>query len=113
MTLYVGVVTDEERDKIERLTHARSAPIRLVRRARMGQMAIKGMTAPANRRALGISEQTVRISSALPRRAWQDWTMRRAGRPRTSSEDLSSRVIALARGPPPTPAEGAVPSTRH
>jgi transposase len=115
MTLHIGVVTDEERGKVERLTRARSAPIRLVTRARMVQLAIQGMTAPAIGRALGISEKTVRIW--LKRFAQEGAAglddAARSGRPRTYTEDLYSRVIALARGLPPKPAAGAVPPTCH
>jgi transposase len=115
MTLHTGVVTDEERDKIERLSRARSAPVRLVMRARMIELAIQGMTAPAIGRELGMSEKTVRIwlkrfaqegSAGLDDAA-------RSGRPRTYPQDLYSRVIALARGLPPKPADGVVPPTCH
>jgi transposase len=61
MTLHIGVVRDEERSKVERLTRARSAPVGLVSRARMAQLAIEGMTAPAIAHELGMSEKTVRI----------------------------------------------------
>lgn len=115
MTLHVGVVTDEERGKIERLTRARSAPVRLVTRARMVHLAIEGMTAPAIAQDLGVSEQAVRVW--LKRFAQEGVAglddAARSGRPRTYSEDLYSRVIALARGLPPKPAEGAVPPTCH
>jgi hypothetical protein len=37
MTLHLGVVRDEERGKVFRLTRACGAPIRLVTRARMVQ----------------------------------------------------------------------------
>jgi transposase len=115
MTLHMGVVTDEERGKVERLTRARSAPIRRVTRARMVQLALEGMSAPAIAPGLGMSEKTVRIW--LKRFAQEGVAglddAARSGRPRTSSEDLSSRVIALARGLPPKPAEGAVAPTCH
>lgn len=113
MTLNSGVVTDEERSKVERLTRARSAPVRLVSRARMVQLAIEGMTAPAIAHELGMSEKTVRI---WLRRFAQEGVAglddaSRSGRPRTYSEDFYSRVIALARGLPPKPAQGAIPPT--
>jgi len=115
MTLHVGQVTDEERGKIERLTRARSAPVRLVTRARIVQLALHGMTVPAIAQDLGVSEKMVRM-----------WLKRfeqegveglddapRAGRPRTYTEEYYSRVIALARGLPPKPAEGQLPPTCH
>lgn len=115
MTLHVGVVTDEERDKVERLVRARSAPVRLVTRARMVQRAIEGMTPPAIARELGMSEKTVRIW--LKRFAQEGVAglddAARSGRPRIYSEDRYSRIIALARGLPPKPAEGPVPPTCH
>jgi hypothetical protein len=53
MTLHLGQVTDEERGKIERLTRARSAPVRLVTRARIVQLALHGMTVPSIAQELG------------------------------------------------------------
>jgi transposase len=108
MTLHIGPVTDEERSKVEQLTRARSAPIRLVHRARIVQRALQGMTVPAIGQDLGVSEKMVRV---WLKRFEQDGVAGlddapRSGRPRTYSEDLYSRVIALARGLPPKPAEG-------
>jgi transposase len=115
MTLHIGVVTDEERGKVERLTRARSAPIRLVTRARMVQLAIEGLTAPAIAQELGVSEKAVRVW--LKRFAQEGVAglddASRSGRPRMYGEDFYSRVIALARGLPPKPAEGVVPPTCH
>jgi transposase len=119
MTLHIGMVTDEERGKVEQLSRARSAPMRLVTRARMVHLAIEGLTAPAIAQDLGVSEKAVRVW--LKRFAQEGVAglddAARSGRPRTYSEDLYSRVIALARGLPPKPAdkpdEGAVPPTCH
>jgi transposase len=61
MTLHSGQVTDEERGKIERLTRARSAPVRLVARARIVQLALQGRTVPAIGQDLGVSEKMVRL----------------------------------------------------
>ena len=85
MTLHLGPVTDEERSKIERLTRARSAPVRLVHRARIVQLALQGMRVPAIGQDLGVSEQMVRL---WLKRFEQDGVAGlddapRAGRPRT------------------------------
>jgi transposase len=106
MTLHIGTVTDEERGKVGRLTRARSAPVRLVTRARMVQLAIEGLTAPAIARELGVSEKMVRIwlkRFALEGVAGLD-DARRSGRPRTYTEAVYSQVVAKARGLPPKPA---------
>ena len=115
MRLQIGPVTDEERRKVEQLTRARSAPIRLVARARIVQRALQGMTVPAIGQELGVSEKMVRVWLS---RFEQDGVAGledapRSGRPRTYSEDRSSRVIALARGLPPQPAEGMIPPSCH
>jgi transposase len=115
MTRHIGPVTDEERSKVERLTRARSAPVRLVHRARIVQLALQGMTVPAIAQELGVSEKMVR-----------QWLKRfeqegvaglddapRAGRPRTYTEAYYGQVIALARGLPPKPADGQLPPTCH
>jgi transposase len=115
MTLHLGALSEEERAKIERLTRAQSAPVRLVRRARIIKRAADGLTAPAIAAELGVSEKMVRV--------WRERFAQegvaglddaaRSGRPRTSNEELYSRVIALARGLPAKPAEGSVPPTCH
>jgi transposase len=115
MTLHLSPVADEEREKIERLTHARSAPVRLVMRARIVQLALHGMTVPAIAKELGVSEKMVRL---WLKRFEQEGVAGledapRSGRPRTYTEDLYSRVIALARGLPPKPAAGPIPPTCH
>jgi transposase len=100
------VVSDEERGKVERLTRARSAPIRLVTRARMAQLAIEGLTAPAIARDLGVSEKLARIW--LKRFAQEGVAglddAQRSGRPRTYTEDVYRQVVAKARRLPPKPA---------
>lgn len=115
MTLHVRPLTEEERTKLERITHAQTAPVRLVRRARIVQLATTGLTVPAIAVQLQQSEKCVR-----------QWIERfnetgleglddapRSGRPRTYDEDTYSQVIAKARGLPPKPAEGEVPPTCH
>jgi transposase len=115
MTRHIGPVTDEERSKVERLTRARSAPVRLVYRARIVQLALQGLTVPAIGQELGVSEKMVRV-----------WLKRfeqegiaglddapRSGRPRTYPEEVYSRVVAKARGLPPKPADEEVAPTCH
>ncbi len=115
MTLHIREATDEERGKIERLTRARSAPVRLVARARIVQLALQGMTVPAIAQELGVSEKMVRLWLT---RFEQDGLAglddaARSGRPRTYTEEYYSRVIALARGLPPKPDDGQIPPTCH
>jgi transposase len=115
MTLHIREATDEERGKIERLTRAHSAPVRLVQRARIVQLALQGMTVPAIAQELALSEKMVRV---WLKRFEQDGLAGlddapRSGRPRTYSEDLYSQVIALARGLPPKPVDGQLPPTCH
>jgi transposase len=115
MTRHIGPVTEEERSKVERLTRARSAPVRLVHRAQIVQLALQGMTVPAIGQELGVSEKMVRV-----------WLERfeqegiaglndapRSGRPRTYPEEVYSRVVAKARGLPPKPADVEVAPTCH
>jgi transposase len=115
MTRHLRALADEERTKLERIVHAQTAPVRLVRRARIIQLAATGLTAPAIAVQVHQSEKCVR-----------QWIERfnadgvaglddapRPGRPRTYDEDTYSRVIAKARGLPPQPADGEVPPTCH
>jgi transposase len=115
VALHLRVLTEEERGKIERLTRARSAPVRLVNRARIIKRAAEGLTVPSIAQELEVSEKMVRL-----------WLTRfeqeglagledapRSGRPRTYPEDLYSRVIGLARDRPPKPADGPIPPTCH
>lgn len=115
MALTLRALTDEERERIERLTRAQSAPVRLVRRAWIIHLAAQGLTAPAIAQQLGMSEKAVR--QRLERFAvdglagLQDAP--RSGRPRTYTEDVDSRVVAKARELPPKPADGDVSPTCH
>lgn len=115
MTLHLRPLTDEERTKLERITHAQTAPVRLVRRARIIQAAASGLSAPAIAAQLQQSEKCVRQwierVNAVGLAGLDDAP--RTGRPRTYDEDAYSRVIAKARALPPKPADGAVPPTCH
>jgi transposase len=115
MALHLRVLTEEERAKIERLTRAQSAPVRLVNRARIIKRAADGWTVPSIAQELEVSEKMVRVWLS---RFEQDGVAGledapRSGRPRTYPEDLYSRVIALARGLPPKPADGPIPPMCH
>jgi transposase len=94
---------------------AQSAPVRLVRRARIIQVAAQGLSAPAIAQQLGVSEKAVR--QRLERFAGEGVAglddAPRSGRPRRYPEDVYSRVVATARGLPPKPADGEVPPTGH
>jgi transposase len=115
MTLHMRALSEDERAKLERLTRAQSAPVRLVSRARIIKRAADGLRVPSIAQDLGVSEKMVRVW--LTRFA-QDGLAGlddapRSGRPRTYSEDRYSQVIALARGLPPKPADGPIPPTCH
>jgi transposase len=115
MTLHMRTLTEDERAKIEQLTRARAAPVRLVTRARILQLAASGQAAPAIATQLALSEKCVRV-----------WLRRfdqqgldglddapRSGRPRTYDEAVYGQVLAKARSTPPKPAAGEVPPTCH
>jgi transposase len=115
MALRVREVTEDERAKLERLVRAKTAPVRLVERARMVLAALEGLTAPQVAARVGVGEATAR-----------QWLKRfnagglagledapRAGRPRTYVADEQSRVIAKARSLPPKPEGQEVPPTCH
>ena len=108
MALRVRDVTEDERAKLERLVRAKTAPARLVERARIVLLALEGLTAPKIAARVGVGEATAR-----------QWITRfnaaglaglddapRSGRPPSYSEGEQSRVIAKARSVPPKP-EGA------
>jgi transposase len=115
MTLHVQLLTDDERTKIERLTHAQTVPVRLARRARIIALAATGLSVPAIAREVQQSEECVRRWIERFNAAGLDGLddAPRSGRPRTYPEDAYSRVIAKARGLPPKPADGEVPPTGH
>jgi len=115
MALQLRALNDEERMKIDRLTRAHAAPIRLVHRARIIQLAADGMRVPAIAEQLGVSEKMVRLWLKRFAAAGVDGLddAPRSGRPATYAEDVRSRVIAKARGLPPKPSDGEVPPTCH
>jgi transposase len=115
MALTLRALTDEEREKIERLVRAQSAPVRLVRRARIMHLAAQGLSAPVIAPQLGVSEKAVR--QRIERFATEGWVglddAPRSGRPRIYTEDVYSQVVAKARGLPPKPADEEVAPTCH
>jgi transposase len=121
MALHLRPLTDDERMKIERLTHAQTAPVRLARRARIIALAVTGLSVPTIAHHVQQSEACVRRwiarFNAAGLAGLEDAP--RAGRPRTYPEDAYSRVIAKAREVPPKPdegdggGEGEVPPTCH
>jgi transposase len=66
MALHLRPLTDEERTKLERLTHAQTAPVRLARRARIIALAATGLTVPAIAVQVGQSEECVRRWTTPP-----------------------------------------------
>jgi transposase len=94
---------------------AETAPVRLVRRARIIQLAVHGATVPTIARQLGLTDKAVRPWIERFNAAGLDGLADapRSGRPPTYTEEQRSRVIATARSRPPTPAAGAVPPTCH
>lgn len=91
-------MTDEERKKIEHLSHSRTAPVRQVERARMVQWASEQQRVPQIAARLGIAENMVRHwlhcfnETGLP--GLLDET--RSGRPPTYSPEEISIVVATA-----------------
>lgn len=115
MTLQMRTPTEDEHAKVRHLTRARAAPVRLVTRARIIELAAAGLSAPAIATQLTLSEKCVRR-----------WMRRfdeqglaglddapRSGRPRTYDEAAYGQVLAKARSTPPKPAEGEGPPTCH
>jgi transposase len=115
MALTLRALTDEEREKIERLMRAQSAPVRLVRRAQIIHLAAQGLSVPRIAQQLGVSEKAVRqrIERFAPEGLAGLEDAPRSGRPRTYTEATYSRVEAKARGLPPKPEDGEVPPTCH
>ena len=104
MAFQVRALSDDEQTKIERLTHAQSAPVRLVRRARIIHLAMQGLTAPHIAAQLQISEKAVRQWLKRFETAGLDGLedAPRSGRPHTYRLDATNRVIAKARSLPPS-----------
>ena len=113
MAFQVRGLSDEERVKIERLTRAQTAPVRLAVRAWIVKLPADGHTAHTISGRLNLGAATVRT-----------WVKRfnadglagledapRPGRPSTYDEAVQSRVITKARSLPPKPAGAQVPPT--
>jgi len=115
MVLRVREVTEEERAKLERIARAKTAPMRLVERARIVLAALEGLTAPQIGAQVGVGEATARQWL----RRFNDGGLAgledapRSGRPPTYVEAERSRVVAKARGLPPKPEGDEVPPTCH
>src|SRR5215831_16388539 len=105
MTVSVRDVTDGERMKLAQIVRARTAPVRLVERARIILLSLDGLSAPQIATQLGMSAKTVRHwitrFNATGLAGLDDAP--RAGRPATYTQDEQSRVIARARSLPPKP----------
>jgi transposase len=115
MALHVRALSEEERTKIERLTRAQTAPVRLARRAQIIQLAADHLTVPTIARRLDMSAKAVRQWVTRFNQAGLEGLddAPRSGRPATYSEDERSRVIGKARSLPPKPKEGEVLPTCH
>jgi transposase len=115
MTVHLRAMTEEEQTKVARLTHAQTAPVRLVRRARIIAAAATGLSAPTIAAQLELSEKCVRQwverFNAAGLQGLEDAD--RVGRPRTYDEAAYSQVVAKARSLPPKPSDGEVPPTCH
>lgn len=119
MALLERPLTDEERSKLERLTRAQSAPVRLVRRAHILWLAAQGLSVSAITQQLGVSEKMVRQRVRRFEAAGLDGLedAPRSGRPHIYPPEVTNQVIAKARSLPPKPAagstEGETPPTCH
>jgi transposase len=115
MTMCLRTMTEDERTKVERLIHAQTAPVRLVRRARIIEAAAAGGSVPAIAAQLHLSAKCVRQWLERFNAGGLDGLddAARSGRPRTYDEDAYGRVLAKARSLPPKPADGEVPPTCH
>jgi transposase len=115
MVLRVCEVTEEERAKLERVVRAKTAPVRLVERARIVLLALEGLTAPQVGARVGVGEATARQWI----RRFNDGGLAgledapRAGRPVTYADDAQSRVVAKARSLPPRSDGQELPPTCH
>ncbi|WZP00580.1 helix-turn-helix domain-containing protein [Isosphaeraceae bacterium EP7] len=91
-------MTPEERRAIAELLHSRTAPVRLVERARIVQEAADGRSAPTIAAALGCSRPTayawIRRFNELGMAGLQERP--RAGRPPTYTVEQRAEVVAVA-----------------
>lgn len=117
MALQLRALNEDEHIKIDRLTHAQTAPVRLARRAHIIALAAQGLTAPQIAQQLQISEKAVRQWLKRFEVAGLDGLADapRSGRPPTYRPDETNRVIAKARSLPPKPPDGEeeTPPTCH
>jgi transposase len=108
-------VTEVERAKLEQIVRARTAPVRLVERARIILLSLANHAAPQIATQLGVSAKTVRHwirrFNAAGLAGLDDAP--RAGRPPIYTQDEQSRVIARARSLPPKPEGAMVAPTCH
>lgn len=115
MAIHVRELTDDERAKIDRLVNARTAPVRLVQRAKIILLSAEGKRVPAIAEEVGLGPAATRL-----------WIHRfneqgleglddapRSGRPRAYDEGHRSEVIGKARSVPPKPEGAEVPPTCH
>jgi len=98
MALRLRDLTDQEHTTIVRLAHSRTAPARLVERARIIWYANQKLRVPAIAERLGLNERTVRMW--LKRFAIEGLAglndAARSGRPVTYTGDVVAEVIASA-----------------
>src|SRR4051794_7772805 len=115
MVLRVREVTEDERAKLARIVRAKTAPVRLVERARIVLAAPEGLTAPQVPPPGGAGGATARQwiarFNAAGLAGLEDAP--RSGRPVTYADDVQSRVVAKARSLPPKPDGDDVPPTGH
>ena len=101
--LRLRALTAEEERAIGRLARSRTAPVRVVERARIVDLAAHGWRgAGASRRAGGVGADGAAVGEALQRRrAWLGWRMRRApaARRRTPPEEVGEVVAASLTDP--------------
>lgn len=104
MALRVRALTDEEGTQIECLAHSRTAPARLVERARIIWQAQQGQRVPDIADDLQLCEATVRQwlkrFNAQGLRGLEDAP--RSGRPVTYTSEQVGEVIATSLTPPET-----------
>src|SRR5690348_15154978 len=109
MALQLRPLNTDEQTKLDRLTHAETAPVRLVRRAHIVALAGHGRSVPQIARQLQISEKAVRQGLKRFETAGlaglEDAP--RSGRPPTYRPDETNQVIAKAHSLPPKPEPGA------
>jgi transposase len=60
LQFHLRALTDDEQSEIARLIRAQSAPVRLVRRARIISLAAEGLPVPAIANHVHVSEKAVR-----------------------------------------------------